>query len=111
VSSQSVIFQTTVRIDLTMLPLDCIDSDIWHISVEWRDHPDRYGVVQGSRCLTPDGVWHIEQRGRDRDCARYHRYGLDEALALAREHLPFLTVNGLTSLQVLERLAGEQAQA
>jgi hypothetical protein len=92
--------ETITRYELTMMPEDDINECAWYIAVELRA-AGRYAVVRGKLCLTPGVGWHAESRDPDGDCIRYHRYPVGEALALAREHLPFLRINGQTSMDVL----------
>lgn len=96
--------ETITRYELTMMPEGDINECAWYIAVELRD-VGRYAVVRGRLCLTPGVGWHVESRDPDSDCLRCHRYGLDEALALAREHLPLLRINGKTSTDVLADLS------
>lgn len=92
--------ETITRYELTLMPEDDVNECAWYIAVELRA-AGRYAVVRGRLCLTPGVGWHVESRDPDSDCLRLHRYSLDEALAPAREHLPFLRINGLSSLEVL----------
>lgn len=92
--------ETVTRYELTMMPEGDPNECAWYIAVELRD-AGRYAVVRGRLCLTPGVGWHVESRDPDGDCIRDHRYDVGKALALAREHLPFLRINGKTSADVL----------
>jgi hypothetical protein len=74
---------------------------------EIRDEPKFYGEPE-------HWVVHVEWRGRgtwaEDDWLAAHRFALDDALVLAREHAPKVRVNGHSAVDVLaryrDRLAG-----
>lgn len=75
-----------LRVDKT-----AVDSDVWRVS-------------RMSRTLSDGGEWDFESSD-DRDDDEYllhHRFGVDEALARAREAAPLVKVNGLTATEAYE---------
>jgi len=84
----------------------CIDSSTWCVTVADRGR-GKWAVLRGGSgskaCLSSDGKWEREPipSERDDDWLAAHRYSLDDALRLAREHAPKVTLNGLTAVEVL----------
>ncbi len=70
--------------------------------------PGKWGVFRGrgggGACLGADGEWDFEPvpSGREDDWLAAHRFSLDQALALAREQAPKVSVNGWTALARIE---------
>ena len=83
---------------------ECIDSDTWKVTVEYRGH-GKWAVMEGPYCLSAAGEWGYEMRPSERDdeWLATHRFPLDDALDLARKHAPDVTVNGMTATEVLAR--------
>jgi hypothetical protein len=89
---------------VSVLPESAPDSDMWDILVELRGH-GRWSVRHFSKSLGRDGTWSYGPRD-DEDATAWvvaHRFGLDEALHLAAQHAPNITVNGVTPAQQLAR--------
>lgn len=87
---------------------DNIDAITWCVSVSWRGH-GRWAVVRGvsdgGPVLGRDGTWSYEEipSSREDDWLAAHRFTLEEAMALAAQWAPKVTVNGMTALEVLQR--------
>jgi hypothetical protein len=91
--------------DLRDRESSAMDADMWAVTVEYRGM-GRWAVLgSAGRCLSAGGEWDWEPRpsSRDDDWLAGHRFALDDALALAREHAPKVTINGMTALEVLAR--------
>jgi hypothetical protein len=88
------------------LPEDGIDSHVFEITVEYRGHA-RWAVTRHSQCLDSDGNWDYEIRPSERedDWLDTHRFDLDTALKLAKEHALLVTVNGITVTDALRMAA------
>lgn len=79
--------------------LSCLGADgTWSWGYQWRD---------GTQEPATDDEWTEYHAGRDAWLAE-HRFDLDTALRLAREHAPLITVNGYTVSDVL-RMAEQRA--
>lgn len=84
---------------------ECIDSETWKVTVEYRGH-GLWAVCRAvRRCLNAAGEWDYEMRPSERDdeWLAAHRFPLDAALDLAREHAPHVKINGMTATEVLAR--------
>ncbi len=92
------------RYEVSCLPPDNINAHHFSITVEWRGR-DRWAVCRFKECLGTDGEWDYEpmSSSREDDWLATHRFGLDEALELAKTAAPLMTVNGLTVADVLAR--------
>jgi hypothetical protein len=93
--------------EVSVFPDEFEDASTWTIAVEYRG-ADRWAVMRraGSRtCLNRDGewVWEISPSERTDEWLAEHRFGLDEALLLARDYAPGVTMNSLTAVEVLAR--------
>ena len=92
--------------DVSVWPpgIECMDSDTWKITVEYRGR-ELWAVKLLSMCLGRDGEWDYESppSGGADEWLSEHRFTLAEAMQLAREHAPGVTVNGLTAVEVLAR--------
>jgi len=88
---------------LSLLPEDDIDSHSWTITVEYRGR-DLWAVKRGPYTLSSDGAWEYEllPSSREDDYLARCRFLLEQALHLAEEALPKITVNGLTAPMMLE---------
>lgn len=84
--------------------IECIDSATWKLDVEYRGR-GLWAVSRMSMCLSSAGEWDWEMRPSDRedDWLATHRFPLDEALELARQYAPSVTINGVTAAEVLAR--------
>lgn len=95
------------RYEVSCLLPDHIDVDLFTIAVEWRGK-DRWAVLlRGHWALGTDGEWSREPipSYREDDWLASHRFGLDEALKLAKREAPKVIVNGLTVADVLAKAA------
>ncbi|RCH70507.1 hypothetical protein DT019_03180 [Streptomyces sp. SDr-06] len=92
------------RYEVSLLPEDNINRRHFTITVEWRGD-DRWAVCRFHECLGKDGAWEYEPRPseRDDDWVEAHRFGLDSALALAKQAAPDLVVNGHTAADAWRR--------
>lgn len=97
------VFTTMTAFAVSCLPYDDLDSDAFTIRVVYTGR-DRWAVRNGGYCLGTDSDWDWEPipSERDDDWLAAHRFDLDTALRLAREHAPRVTVNGHTVQQMLE---------
>jgi hypothetical protein len=96
--------------DLRDSASSAMDADMWAVTVEYRGPGSWAVLMRAGMCLGADGEWDYEPRpsSREDDWLASHRFSLDDALALAREHAPKVTVNGMTALEVLARHQGSQ---
>jgi hypothetical protein len=86
---------------------DNIDAYMWSVSVTDRGH-GKWAVIRGGDggpCLGTDDEWDYEPSpsNREDDWLAAHRFDLDEALLLARDHAPRIRINGMTALECIER--------
>lgn len=102
------VFARPVTYEVTIWPddIECIDSDTWKLTVQYRGR-GRWAVNRGPFCLNADGEMSIESISSDRsdEWLAEYRFSFDDALALARERAPFVTINGMEACEVL---AGHQ---
>lgn len=98
------------RYEVSCLPADDINAHCFTVGVEWRGG-DRWAVTRYSQCLGRDGAWSYESIPSERrdDWLAGHRFSLDEALILAKEHAPKVRVNGWTVAQALAVTGAEPA--
>jgi len=99
--------EPTVRVtryEVSCVPPDDINAHHFTLTVEHRGH-DRWAVMNGPFCLGVDGDFGHEPIPSERsdEWKRTHRFDLDTALRLAKEHAPKMTVNGYTVADVLAR--------
>jgi hypothetical protein len=94
------------RYEVGLLPEDDINAHVFALAVEYRGH-GLWAVLRFSQCLGTDGEWSYESNPSSRtdNWLARHRFPLEEALALAKEHAPNVTVNGMTVADVLARKA------
>ncbi|MEU6057959.1 hypothetical protein [Streptomyces sp. NPDC047097] len=92
------------RYEVSILPAGDINYSVFVLAVEWRGG-DRWAVVRHRECLAADGNWSWESLPSEREdeWLAKHRFDLDTALALAREHAPRIWVNGHTALDAYRR--------
>lgn len=91
----------TIYTDATTYEVSCLPQDHnsrrhFTIKVEWRG-PDSWAVLKdGHMCADKKGVWDWESQpsSRTEKWLKKHRFKLSEALALARELAPTLTIMG-----------------
>lgn len=81
------------------------DAASWCVTVS-RRAPGLFGVfrgVGGKQCLGVDGEWDYEPGSDERsdDWKSAHRFPLDEALELAREWAPKVSMMGRTALECI----------
>lgn len=92
--------------DVTVWPpdIECIDSETWKITVEYKGR-GLWGVMRGRACLDRDGEWAWEMAPSEREdeWLAAHRFPITDAMRLAREHAPKVTINGMTAVEVLAR--------
>lgn len=101
------VYMRATAYEVSVFPDEFADASTWTLAVEYRG-ADRWAVLAsaGSRtCLNRDGewVWEISPSERTDEWLAEHRFTLDEALLLARNHAPGVTMNGLTAVEVLAR--------
>jgi len=103
------VFERPVAYEVSVWPPEhggCIDSATWCVTVADRGR-GLWAVLRGGTgstvCLSAAGKWEFEPSPSNRDdkWLAAHRFPLEEALQLAREHAPKVTVNGMTAVQVL----------
>lgn len=78
------------------------DSHIFDITVEYCG-AGLWAVTRHSMCLGADGTWDFGVKPYDRgdDWLTTHRFTEAEALRLAKQAAPHVTVNGVTAAQAL----------
>ncbi len=105
----TVAYQMTSRYTITCLPEEDDDFSMWAVTVEYRMR-GRWAVTQrGIFTLNADGTWDLDPgcRNDDDDWLATHRFGLEDALELAREAAPHVKVNGMTPADVMEFRAAQ----
>ena len=90
------------RYKVSCLPDDERDGGSWDLSVEERGE-GRWAVLHLSYCLGRDGefVYEPSPSNRTDEFLAGHRFGLDEALALAKRAAPDVVVNGMKPADVV----------
>lgn len=90
--------------EVSLLPGEDINQHLFAIEVQYRGD-GRWAVVHHGYCLGADGDWDFGVKEYDRGDAWLdsHRFDLDTALALAKEHAPKVTVNGQTAADAYRR--------
>ncbi|GGJ87173.1 hypothetical protein GCM10011583_18390 [Streptomyces camponoticapitis] len=93
-----------VRYEVSILPEGDINRHVFNIDVEYRGD-GKWAVTRNGWCLGADGTWAHGVKPYDRgdDWLAAHRFDLDTALRLAREHAPHVVVNGITALDAYRR--------
>lgn len=96
----------TTRYEVSCLSEDHIDADVSTLTVEYRGR-GLWAIKRLSQCLSADGAWDYESNPSSRtdNWLATHRFPLEEALALAKEHAPKVRCNGWTVAQVLAEIA------
>jgi hypothetical protein len=84
------------RYTVSCLPEDEIERGSWDLAVEERGE-GRWAVLHLGLCLGSDGrfVYEPSPSNRTDEFLADHRFGLDEALALAKRAAPDVVVNGM----------------
>lgn len=92
------------RYEVNLLPESYGEAYHWAISVEYRGK-GTWAVLHFGYCLGSDGEWDYEPSpsNREDDWLETHRFDVETALTLAREHAPKVTVNGLTPADIFKR--------
>lgn len=90
--------------EVSCLPEDHIDHHLWALKVEDRGR-GLWAVLHKGYCLGRDGTWDYEPRSSSRtdEWLTEHRFEYDDAIRLAQQAAPHVTVNGLTPADVLAR--------
>ncbi|MEW2402208.1 hypothetical protein [Streptomyces sp. NPDC046862] len=101
-------------VQATRYVVSCFEPDdqegaSFNLAVEYRGR-GLWAVVRMSRCLGSNGTWSYESipSEREDEWLAEHRFDLDTAIKLAKEHAPLVTVNGYT---VADALAMEKRRA
>ena len=86
------------------LPESILDAHHWDVTVEYRGD-GKWAICHFRQCLGDDGEWDFEPSPSSRtdEWLATHRFTEEEALRLAREQAPNITVNGLTPADVIAR--------
>jgi hypothetical protein len=102
----------TPRVQATRYVVSCFEPDdhegaAFNLTVEYRGR-GLWAVLRGGFCLGSDGTWSYESipSEREDEWLATHRFDLDTALNLAKEHAPKVKVNGFTVADAL-RMADE----
>ncbi|WP_086565312.1 hypothetical protein [Streptomyces africanus] len=90
------------RYAVSYFPPDDHEGALFNLSVEYRGR-GLWAVVRLRSCLGSDGTWSYESipSEREDEWLAEHRFDLDTALKLAKEHAPKITVNGFTVADAL----------
>jgi hypothetical protein len=92
------------------------DAHHWCVTVQYRG-PGKWAVLQGDSgskfCLGTDGEWDYEPSpsNREDDWLATHRFDLERALELAREHAPKIRINNFTTLDCIAWHREREAQS
>ena len=89
---------------VNVLPESYGEAYHWAIEVEYRGK-GKWAVCHFGECLGSDGEWDYEPRPSSRtdEWTAAHRFDMETALALAREHAPMVSVNGLKPADIFAR--------
>lgn len=92
----------TTEVTYCALPEDDINSPQLMVSVQWRGG-ERYAVLHRGFCLGADGEWDYESIPSERadEWKATHRFGFEEACALAEKAALTVTCNGLNAQAML----------
>jgi len=92
---------------VSILPADNVNTSTWSLTVAYRGF-GKWAVLNGFGCLSKAGDWdyEIQPSEREDDWLAEHRFGLAEAIELAKQHAPDIRVNGLTATEVLAKIRG-----
>lgn len=99
-------YQQVTGYRVTAIPpgLDDVNAHVFDVRVEWRGG-DTFAVCWLSQCLGSDGEWDYEPipSSREQDWLATHRFAEEEALRLAHQAAPNVTVNGHTPAELLAK--------
>lgn len=95
---------TATRYTVSCVPDTVAQHYLWALTVEHRGK-GTWAVMEGPFALGADGEFDYEPSPSSRDDAwlATHRFDLDTALSLAREHAPAVNINGLLPADVIAR--------
>lgn len=90
-------FVQITKFDVSCFPVDDEEHGHFSVTVEYRGR-DLWAVMRHGECLNANGEWDYETRPSERedDWIAAHRFTMQEAIRLARQVAPTLTVNGWT---------------
>lgn len=90
-----------------LLPGDDINHHSFAITVAYRGR-GLWAVSRHRQCLGRDGEWDWESLPSERtdEWLAEHRFPVDEAIALAKQEAPRITVNGISAAEALARTGG-----
>jgi hypothetical protein len=81
-----------------------INADSWRLTVERRG-PDRWGIFRGGGSFSMNACGefslHSPQDDGHDEWLAAHRFPLEQALEIAREHAPRIRLCGMTAAEVL----------
>ena len=101
------VYARVTSYDVSIWPdeIECMDSETWKLNVEYRGHGKWAVTRNGRTCLSAAGEWDWESLPSERtdEWLALHRFPLEEALALARQHAPDVKINDMTATEVLAR--------
>jgi len=100
------------EVTVSAIPEGNVNHGAYAITVQWRGD-DQYAVKRHSLVLGSDGEWDYEPSpsNREDDWIETHRFGYDEAIRLAVEAAPGMTVNGFTVADSLARSAALEGRS
>jgi hypothetical protein len=92
----------TTEVSYCALPEDDVNAYQVTVKVAWRG-AGQYAVLHRSFCLSTDGAWDYEHLPSERtdEWLATHRFGFDEACALAEAVALTVTCNGLNAEALL----------
>ncbi|MFE7233961.1 hypothetical protein ACFVAF_25490 [Streptomyces sp. NPDC057596] len=90
--------------EVSLLPEGDVNRLVFTLKVEYRGD-GRWAVVRHRQCVNAAGEWSWESvpSEREDEWLAAHRFDLETALKLAKEHAPKVMVNGMTALSVYRR--------
>lgn len=93
-------YEAMVHSDKIMWCLSVVDGHGWGWAV-------KRAAIEGGPAMNRSGEWIYESRGSGRNKAR--RWSLEEALAIALQHVDTHTINGHTAAQASASVAARKA--
>lgn len=96
-----VVEPTEYRVVDAAIAHDEANASMWTITVAWRGRDSWAVMVRGMCWNRRTETWDYEPLPSSRTAAfkRTHRFPLDQALAIAREQAPLVTVMGKTAAE------------
>lgn len=87
---------------VSCVPEGDINRSHFTLNVAYRGS-DKWAVIDVPYCLSADGTWEFEHTPSERtdEWIASHRFDLDTALRLAKDHARLMTVNGHTVTDAL----------